>query len=51
MNPLLTIGAFFLIGFLMWVFFSRTVSAAATCITENESLIGKAAFPLGLVTK
>lgn len=37
---------FFLIGFLMWVFFSRTVSAAATCIIENESLIGKAAFPL-----
>jgi homopolymeric O-antigen transport system permease protein len=38
--------AFFLIGFLMWVFFSRTVSAAATCITENESLIRQAAFPL-----
>jgi len=38
--------AFFLIAFLMWAFFSRTVSAAAVCITENQSLIGKAAFPL-----
>jgi ABC-2 type transport system permease protein len=37
---------FFLIGFLMWVFFSRTISAAATCITENASLIAKASFPL-----
>src|SRR5262245_62941782 len=38
--------AFFLVGFLMWVFFSRTIGAAATCIAENGSLIGKAAFPL-----
>jgi ABC-type polysaccharide/polyol phosphate export permease len=37
---------FFVIGFLMWVFFSRTLSAAATCITENASLIAKASFPL-----
>jgi homopolymeric O-antigen transport system permease protein len=37
---------FFLIGFLMWLFFSRTVSAATTCIIENGSLIGKTAFPL-----
>jgi homopolymeric O-antigen transport system permease protein len=38
--------AFFIIGFLMWVFFSRTLSAAATCILENEALIKRAAFPL-----
>jgi ABC-type polysaccharide/polyol phosphate export permease len=38
--------AFFLIAFLMWVFFSRTVSAAATCILDNQALIRQAAFPL-----
>lgn len=38
--------AFFLVGFLMWVFFSRTVSAAATCIIDNEAIIKKSAFPL-----
>jgi ABC-type polysaccharide/polyol phosphate export permease len=30
----------------MWVFFSRAVTAAASCILENEGLIKKAAFPL-----
>lgn len=38
--------AFFLVGFLMWVFFARAVSAAATCILDNEAIIKKSAFPL-----
>ena len=38
--------AFFLVGFLMWVFFSRAVSAASTCIVDNEAIIKKSAFPL-----
>jgi ABC-type polysaccharide/polyol phosphate export permease len=38
--------AFFLVGFLMWVFFARTASAAASCILENEAIIKKSAFPL-----
>jgi ABC-type polysaccharide/polyol phosphate export permease len=38
--------AFFLVGFLMWVFFSRSVSAAATCILDNGAIVKKAAFPL-----
>jgi ABC-type polysaccharide/polyol phosphate export permease len=38
--------AFFLIGFLMWMFFSRAVSAAATCIKDNEMIILRSAFPL-----
>ena len=38
--------AFFLLGVLMWVFFSRTASAAATCIVDNEGIIKKSAFPL-----
>ena len=38
--------AFFLVGFLMWLFFSRSVTAAATCILDNESVVKKSAFPL-----
>jgi homopolymeric O-antigen transport system permease protein len=38
--------AYFLVGFLMWVFFSRSASAAATCIIVNESIIKRATFPL-----
>jgi len=38
--------AFFLVGFLMWLFFSRAVTAAATCIPDNEALVKKSAFPL-----
>jgi ABC-type polysaccharide/polyol phosphate export permease len=38
--------AFFLVGFLMWIFFSRTITTAATCILENEAIIKKTAFPL-----
>jgi len=38
--------AFFLLGFLMWVFFSRSATAAATCIIVNENIIKRAPFPL-----
>ena len=38
--------AFFLLGFLMWVFFSRSVTTAATCILENDSIVKQSAFPL-----
>jgi homopolymeric O-antigen transport system permease protein len=38
--------AYFLLGFLMWVFFSRAVTAATTCILVNESIIKRAPFPL-----
>lgn len=38
--------AFFLMGFLMWTFFSRSVTAAVTCIMENESMIKRSVFPL-----
>jgi homopolymeric O-antigen transport system permease protein len=38
--------AFFLIGFLMWVFFSRAITVAATCILDNETIIKRSAFPL-----
>jgi ABC-type polysaccharide/polyol phosphate export permease len=41
--------AYFLVGFLMWVFFSRSASAAATCIIANESIIKRATFPLETV--
>lgn len=38
--------AYFLLGFLMWVFFSRSATAATTCIIVNESIIKRAPFPL-----
>lgn len=38
--------AFFLVGFLMWLFFSRAVTAAATCIVDNEAVVKRSAFPL-----
>ena len=38
--------AFFLVGLLMWIFFARAISAAATCVIDNEGLIKRAAFPL-----
>jgi homopolymeric O-antigen transport system permease protein len=38
--------AFFLIGLLMWIFFARAISTAATCVTENDAIVKKAAFPL-----
>ena len=38
--------AFFLVGFLMWVFFARAVTGAATCIVDNEAIVKKLAFPL-----
>ena len=41
--------AFFLVGFLMWLFFSRSVTAAATCILDNDALVKKSAFPLEIL--
>jgi len=38
--------AYFLLGFLMWVFFSRAATSAATCIIANDSIIKRAPFPL-----
>lgn len=38
--------AFFLVGFLMWLFFSRAVTAASTCILDNEAVVKRSAFPL-----
>ena len=40
---------FFLVGFLMWTFFSRTVTSAATCIIEHESMIKRSVFPLEIL--
>ena len=37
---------FFLAGYLMWAFFSRAITAAVTCITENEAIVRKSVFPL-----
>jgi homopolymeric O-antigen transport system permease protein len=38
--------SYFLIGFLMWTFFSRTVTAAATCIFTSASVVKTSRFPL-----
>ena len=38
--------AFFLVGFLMWTFFARAISGAATSVTGNEGLVLRASFPL-----
>ena len=38
--------AFFLVGFVLWVFFSRAITAATTCLVENEGLVKRAVFPL-----
>src|SRR5262245_25092361 len=38
--------AFFLVGLLMWIFFSRAISTAATCVIDNDALIKQTAFPL-----
>ena len=38
--------AFFLVGFLMWTFFARAISGAATSVTGNDGLVLRAAFPL-----
>ncbi len=45
-SPIPNFLAFFLLGFLMWAFFSRSVTTAATCILENESIVKRSAFPL-----
>ena len=41
--------AFFLLGFLMWVFFSRAITGAATCIVENDSMIKRSMIPLEIL--
>lgn len=38
--------AFFIIGFLMWTFFARAITAAARCVADNENLVKQAVFPL-----
>lgn len=37
---------FFLLGFLMWVFFSRSISAAAQCILASGGIVKQSPFPL-----
>lgn len=37
---------FFLLGFLMWNFFSRSITSASTSITENDTLVKRAVFPM-----
>jgi ABC-type polysaccharide/polyol phosphate export permease len=41
--------SFFLVGLLMWIFFSRAISTAATCVVDNEGLVKRAAFPLEIL--
>ena len=41
--------AFFLVGLLMWIFFSRAISTSATCVIDNEGMIKRAAFPLEML--
>ena len=38
--------AFFLVGLLMWIFFARSISTAATCVTDNDAMVKRASFPL-----
>jgi ABC-type polysaccharide/polyol phosphate export permease len=44
--PIPNFLAFFLLGFLMWVFFARTATMAATAILDNENIVKRSAFPL-----
>jgi ABC-type polysaccharide/polyol phosphate export permease len=37
---------FFLLGFLMWTFFARSITSAATCIMESDSMVKRSVFPL-----
>jgi ABC-type polysaccharide/polyol phosphate export permease len=41
--------SFFLTGLLMWIFFSRAIATAATCVMDNEGMIKRGAFPLELL--
>jgi lipopolysaccharide transport system permease protein len=41
--------AFVLVGLLMWIFFARAISTAATCVIDNEGLVKRAAFPLEML--
>ncbi len=44
--PIPNFLAYFLLGFLMWMFFARSVSTAATAIHDNEYIVKRSAFPL-----
>ena len=44
--PIPNFLAFFLLGFLMYAFFSRSISTAATAIQDNENIVKRSAFPL-----
>ena len=44
--PIPNFLAFFLVGLLMWIFFARAISTAATCVIDNDAMVKKAAFPL-----
>ena len=41
--------SFFLLGLLMWMFFSRSITKATTCILENGALIKQSVFPLEIL--
>ena len=47
--PIPNFLGFFLLGYLMWNFFARSITAAATCILENESMVKRAVFPLEIL--
>jgi ABC-type polysaccharide/polyol phosphate export permease len=38
--------AFFLVGLLMWIFFARAITTAATCVIDNSDMVKRASFPL-----
>ncbi len=33
----------------MWTFFSRSITSAATCIIESDSMVKRAVFPLEIL--
>jgi ABC-type polysaccharide/polyol phosphate export permease len=41
--------AFFLVGLLMWTFFARSITTAATSVLDNDAMVKKAAFPLEIL--
>jgi ABC-type polysaccharide/polyol phosphate export permease len=45
-NELPNFLTYFLMGFLMWVFFSRAITSTTTCIVVNDSIVKKTPFPL-----
>ncbi len=47
--PIPNFLAFFLLGFLMWTFFARSISTAATAIYDNGNIVKQSAFPLEIL--